>query len=193
MLTRLQDGEHLYLSLLLSDGTDVLNKLTENSIGCELSPIEQKTHVRSLSKHLSKECNSSKKFGRHLVPNRPLQSINNNNNNTTINSLGKKMIQNHLATNTVSAQRIEPVNSRSEYSMSTPAFIALDISIGPYHTVYCSYVEDGPNLFSVQLKNQEHILDRMSNELTNFELNNITTRLSIGMVKNLIYKKNNRN
>lgn len=46
--------------------------------------------------------------------------------------------------------------------------------------VYCSYVEDGPNLFWCQLKIRNSELDRMASEVANAPRNPITSNLSNG-------------
>lgn len=56
----------------------------------------------------------------------------------------------------------------------------LNVCVSLFAAVYCSYVEDGPNLFWCQLKSQEHVLDRMASELANAARNPITAKLSIG-------------
>lgn len=144
---------------------------------------------------------------RNLVPNRPLQTLhsnNNNNNNNTITSQSKRMIQNVVMSNKPTAQRtnympssettvVDGIVQSSAAAASAvlpkttqipsriPTFTANELAIGPFHTVYCSYVEDGPNLFWCQLKSQEHTLDRMASQLANAPRNPITTKVSIGM------------
>lgn len=143
---------------------------------------------------------------RHLVPNRPLQTANNNNN--TITSQGKRMIQSVVMSNVPSTHRnyvaIEStvvdgivqsstpssfpvIKTGTSAPASTPAttripaFTAGELAIGQYHAVYCSYVEDGPNLFWCQLKSLEHVLDRLASQLANAPRNPIKTKVSIGM------------
>lgn len=132
-----------------------------------------------------REGNPVKKHGRHLVPNRPLQLSNNpnGNNNGAITNRGKRLIQNHLAPNTQRTNnRSETAVDSSQYAgAQVPVFIALDIPVNVYHRVYCTCVDDGPNSFWVQLKSQEHVLDRMINELNGCTLKILTARLSVGM------------
>lgn len=118
--------------------------------------------------------------GRNLVPMRPLQS-------TATNRTSVQLIQNHLAPPKPSrAIQVEIDDSRSSAESRSsfgnpPVFIANDLPIGSHHLVYCSYVQNGPILFSVQLKKNEHALDRIMNDLPNVKLKNLTTKPSIGM------------
>lgn len=120
---------------------------------------------------------------RALVPNRPLQTLTNNN---MITDQSKRLIHSHLAP---SAQRgyfpTETDRSSDGISQSAtsrvPTFTASELAVGQFHIVYCSYAEDGPNLFSVQLKSQEHILDRMAVEIPNAPRVPLSSKVSTGM------------
>lgn len=117
---------------------------------------------------------------RNLVPNRPLQMA--GNNNAVISNNNKRMIQNLLATNHPRDQIDGTYRSMaSANSDQVRAFVASELVGGQYHVVYCSYVHDGPRLFYVRLKNQEHHLDRMTNELFNANLSPLSSKVSIGM------------
>lgn len=114
-------------------------------------------------------------------PNRPHQSVANNN---IIGNQGKRMIQDHIATNVQARLQKSDALQAENVSSATkqiPAFIANDLQMGQYHVVFCSYVEDGPNLFSVHLKNQEHILDRMITDLSNAPRHRLSSKMVIGM------------
>lgn len=112
--------------------------------------------------------------GRNLVPTRPLQS-------PIANRTSVQLIQNHLAPpKPCRAPQVEVNECRSSFG-NPPVFIANDLPIGSHHVVYCSYVQDGPNLFSIQLKKNESALDRMMNDMPNVPLVNLTTKPTIGM------------
>lgn len=225
-------------------GVDLAAKLIGSGMGMEISFTEQRMEVRRQSQRLhdvfaehltgTREPVRREKR-RNLVPNRPLQSVNNNNNNNTITSESKRIIQNFVMSNKPNAQRnnympsSEPATAVDGIVQSStvasdamaatapqipsriPAFTANELAVGPFHgiyfdsfllllkfasfeinrlifclfflfsvAVYCSYVEDGPNLFWCQLKSQEHVLDRMASELANAPRNPITSKLSIG-------------
>lgn len=132
--------------------------------------------------------------GRNLVPSRPLQT------NNFITSQGKQLIVNHLVPNMQRSRVVDHVvasnygqaalennyngsgdSSEKRLSGHFPVFIATDLSIGSYHTVYCSYVQDGPILFSIQLKNQEHILDHLMTTLGNIPLQSLKRKPTFGM------------
>lgn len=49
------------------------------------------------------------------------------------------------------------------------------------YSVYCSYIENGPNLFSVQLKSSEEDLDQMMSDLSNIPLKNLSQKPQLGM------------
>lgn len=164
-------------------------------MGMEISFTEQRMEIRKIFQRSYDVFASGSANGnggssparrekrRHLVPNRPLQSAANNNN--TINSQGKRLIQNYLATNAPRGP-VQPENNTNDLNIVStagrmPTFTAHEIAVNQFQTVYISYIEDGPNLFSVQLKSQEHTLDRMMSELSNVPRNPITTKVSTGM------------
>lgn len=176
----------------------------------DISFTEQRLEVRRQSRRLSDafsnvpiESPARREKRRNLVPNRPLQTANNNNN--IITSQGKRMIQSVVMSNKPNTPRsnhgVQPEltvvdgivqSSTAPTAASTaavansapsriPAFTAHELAIGQYHAVYCSYVDDGPNLFWCQLKSLEHVLDRIASQLGNAPRNPLTTKVSIGM------------
>lgn len=200
-----KDREHHYISLEFC-GRDLTDKLTADSIGIAISFTEQRIEVRKLFQRAIDvdeqvyQCRSPVKRSparRNLVPNRPLQSVINNN---VIADHRKRLIEGHIGMNTHPQQHRSPrseisqIDGGASSSVSAnqmPAFIANDLPTGPYHIVYCSYVEDGPSLFSVQLKNHEHILNKMTFDLVNAPRNPITTKMMIGMACLAQYSEDN--
>lgn len=170
---------------LYHDNTDLQKKLIGGHIGVEIELSEQIALLLSVGKsHLPDgvpppplivmdNIQLKSKQARNLIPTRPLQ--------THI-----KMINSHLASN---SQRFlpQPITEQNQnkpeqhVSGTIPVFISNDLPVGSHHIVYCSFVHDGPSLFSIQLKNQEHILDRMMTDLGNIPLKNLTTKPTIGM------------
>lgn len=171
-------------------------KFINSNIGMEISFTEQRLEIKKISDRqyniftngVASPARREKR--RNLIPTRPLQtSANNNNNNNTITNQSKQMIQNMVRnSNKPNAQRgafHQDVSVTDGITQSTasriPAFTATELPVSQFHAVYCSYFEDGPNLFWVQLKSQEHQLDRLLSDLSNAPRTPITTKLSIGM------------
>lgn len=199
-----KDREYRYISLEFR-GRDLTDKLTSDSLGIALSFTEQRMEVRrafqravdvDAQMYQSRLPVKRLPARRNLVPNRPLQSIINNN---VIADHGKRLIEGHIGMNTQRQhQRLPRIDvsqidgaSSSVSANQMPAFIANDLPMGQFHIVYCSYVEDGPSLFSVQLKNHEHILNRMAFDLANAPRNPITTKMMIGMACLVRYSEDN--
>lgn len=88
-------------------------------------------------------------------------------------------IQHRLIQNTLSEPRAMPTEVRNVSTL--PVFKANELPLGTFQVVYCSYIQDGPKLFSIQLKNQESVLDQMMNNLGNVHLRNLTQKPTIGM------------
>lgn len=186
-------------------GRDLTDKLTSDSIGIAISFTEHRIEVRQAFQrgidvdeqmYQSRSPVKRSPARRNLVANRPLQSVINNN---VITNHGKRLIEGHIGMNVQHHQQRQPRSDVSQIdgaSLSVtasqmPAFIANDLPIGPYHIVYCSYVEDGPSLFSVQLKNHEHILNKMAFDLGNAPRIPITTKMMIGMACLARYAEDN--
>lgn len=66
-------------------------------------------------------------------------------------------------------------------SCHMPTFNSNTLLVKSRHTVYVSYIEDGPSLFSVQLKAHEHALDQMMAALGNYPLQNLHSKPLLGM------------
>lgn len=62
-----------------------------------------------------------------------------------------------------------------------PTFKSTDLMVSGQYKVYCSYVENGPKLFSVQLQSNEQQLDKMMDELGNVPLKNLQRKPTLGM------------
>lgn len=173
------------------EGLELLEKLTRDRIGKYISSTEQITTLMQIVDRASSQKSPNSQAsdsmrssnynpGRNLVPTRPLQSA-------ATNRTSVQLIQNHLAPPKpqralqadVSDGR-STIESRSSFG-NPPVFIANDLPIGSHHVVYCPYAQDGPILFSIQLKRNESALDRIMSDLPNVELKNLTTKPSIGM------------
>lgn len=136
---------------------------------------------------------------RGLVPGRPLHS--------GIPKSSKQMILNHISNNTATRSSIppniptyqpkpiepisknpfqqprpslhqQPTRSTAE---PTPALRSNTLLVGSKHNVYVSYIEDGPSLFSIHLKSNEHDLDQLMAELGNLRLSHLYEKPTIGM------------
>lgn len=60
-------------------------------------------------------------------------------------------------------------------------FSSTTLTIGSVHEVYLSYVENGPKLFTVQLKAKENSLNQMMAALERIPLRNLTRKPTLGM------------
>lgn len=191
----MQDHEQRFISLDYN-GVDVATKLINSHVGMDISFTEQRIEVRKLTQSFEIFPTESGANGagsparrekrRNLVATRPLQmpSINNN----IITNQGKQLIQNYIlpkksGNNTpaveepvdVNTQHQQPINNRKS------TFTASELAPGNFHVVYCSYVENGPNEFYIQLKSQEHVLDRMQNDLANAPRVQLMSKMAINM------------
>lgn len=77
-----------------------------------------------------------------------------------------------------SPQKMSPQKSPLQ-SIST--FKSNTLRIGTSHEVYCSFIEDGPLLFSIQLANEEELLMNMMATLEQIELHNLIDKPSLGV------------
>lgn len=166
-------------------------KLIAQNIGLPISSIDQVTELQRMvsditNGYLTDTMRSSKFPGRNLMPTRPLQASQTTQTTQATptplpNRTPAQLIQNHLAPSKPSRAPVVDTQEYRPTNGSPPVFIANDLPIGSHHVVYCSYVQDGPALFSVQLKKQQHVLDRIMNDLPNVPLKNLTTKPTIGM------------
>lgn len=175
---------------------DLAAKLIGSNIGIDISFIEQRMKMRKWSQRFEEFDNGPAINGgggsparrekrRNLVATRPLQASATANNNT-ITDQSKQLIQNYIAPKTLrpSFQADTPpaeVISRPNVVGRMPAFIGNELAPIVYHVVYCSYIENGPNEFYVQLKSQEHILDRLANDLASAERIKLSSKRAINM------------
>lgn len=167
--------------------TDLQTSLVEGGLGNTISIAEQ---IECLFDRGGGDRMASRTAGRvistrNLNAPRPLQTQN------AIPDITKQKqyIVNHIGSN----QRVSLVQQRvslqPEQTMPTemhspetiPVFKANDLNMVSHHMVYCSYIQDGPALFSVQLINQESILDKMMSDLGNIPLRNLAHRPTVGM------------
>lgn len=72
-----------------------------------------------------------------------------------------------------------------------PTFKSNSLMIGSRHRVYCSYIEDGPKLFSIHLQSTEQDLDEMMSALGNCPLNNLSEKPSLGQACVARYAEDN--
>lgn len=171
---------------LIYEGLELHVKLIRDRLGAYITPTEQISVLmqmisgfadgqKSPNTQASESMRSSKyNPGRNLVPTRPLQS-------TVTNRTPAQLIQNHLAPPKPSrAPQMEVEDVRPSFG-SPPVFVANDLPVGSHHLVYASYTKEGPALFSVQLKKNQSMLDRIMNDLPNVQLKNLETKPSIGM------------
>lgn len=165
-----------------SNNIDLQTNLVEHGFGKTVSIAEQ---IQCLFERSSGKMSS--RFGRvistrNLNAPRPLQM------QTAIPDITKKFIVNHIGANgrpsvqhRVSLQPEQTVPSETHSSETIPVFKSNDLAMSSFHMVYCSYIQDGPALFSVQLINNESILDKMMSDLGNYPLRNLTHRPTVGM------------
>ncbi|XP_031616520.1 maternal protein tudor isoform X2 [Contarinia nasturtii] len=197
------DRDYTYISLKYGD-IDLATKLITSSVGMEISFTEQRMEMRKWSQRFEEFSKGPAMNGaasgsparrekrRNLVPTRPLQAAvaaattNNNNNNNTITDQGKQLIQNYIAQKPIrptfqpDATPIEVI-PQPNVDGRIPAFTGNELVPNIFHVVYCSYVENGPNEFYVQLKSQEHILDRLANDLASAERIKLNSKRPINM------------
>lgn len=187
----LKDGDTHYISLKFGQ-QDLADKFFDCCIGITISFTEQRMEMRKMShRNYDALLKSPEKLtpikrdyrsSRNLVPNRPLQLA--GNSNTVISNTNKRMIQSLLATNQPrdATDGTNPSSTGVPISANqVPVFVASELVGAQFHIVSGSYVHDGPRLFYVRLKSQEHILDRMTNSLFNANLIPLRTTVSIGM------------
>lgn len=166
-------------------------KFFEREIGMDISFTEQRIEVRKITnRNYDAYLKSSERStptkrdyhsSRNLVPNRPLQMA--GNNNPMISNTNKRMIQSLLAPNYPRDMTEGTSRSTASSTQSTQmrTFVASELVGGQFHVVYVSYVHDGPRMFYVRLKSQEHHLDRMTTEMSNANLSPLSNKLNIGM------------
>lgn len=181
------------------NGIDLATKLTSTGVGVNIPFTEQRLEVRKLYQRATDiamvetiRSSPRRDTRRNYASNRSSQSSVNNN---IIANQDKRLIQEHIGNNVQQRLQIRPDISQTDSAPSAanqkPAFIANELQMGPYHVVFCSYVEDGPNLFSVRLKSQEHILERMVNDLANVPRNQLATKHVIGLACIARYSEDN--
>lgn len=76
-----------------------------------------------------------------------------------------------------SPQKMSPLKSPVP---SISVFKSNTLRIGSTHEVFCSFIEDGPLLFSIQLANDEDSLNNLMAALDTIELQNLTNKPSLG-------------
>ncbi|XP_055320902.1 maternal protein tudor isoform X2 [Sitodiplosis mosellana] len=189
------DREHRYISLSCN-GIDLATKLINSQVGMEISFTEQRIEVRKLTQRFDAFANSAatangagsparREKRRNLVATRPLQAPANN-NSITITNHGKQLIQSYIAPKTMRAS-FQPDTYPTDVvplpppTGRMPAFTANELPPNLYHPVYVSYIENGPNEFYIQLKSQEHVLDRLSSDLSSAPRVQLMSKMPINM------------
>lgn len=71
--------------------------------------------------------------------------------------------------------------SSSKEIQTIVTFSSTTLSVGSMHEVYISYVENGPKLFSVQLKADENALNQMMRAIETIPLRNLSRKPTLGM------------
>lgn len=173
-------------------GIDLTTKLVNSQVGMEISFTEQRMEIRKLTQRFDVFSNGVAASGagsparrekrRNLVATRPLQA----NNNNIIANEGKQLIQSYIAPRTMRAG-FQPDTHPTDIvplQMSidrTPAFTAKELPPNNFHVVYVTYIENGPNEFYVQLKSQEHVLDRLASDLSSAPRVQLVSKMPINM------------
>lgn len=80
-----------------------------------------------------------------------------------------------------SEENSRPLTAYRPEGYNIPSFKSNTLPVGSRHQVFCSYIEDGPKLFSIHLKSNEQDLDRMMSRLGNCSLVHLTDKPSLGM------------
>ncbi|KAJ6642396.1 Maternal protein tudor [Pseudolycoriella hygida] len=149
---------------------------------------------------------------------RPINKLNNNDGTTirsSINPLGIRNINNYLNAgnkvpqnmpsyqpkilpsmdfNSNRMQTSQPANSENNAigSHLMPTFISDTLLLHGRHQVYVSYVEDGPYMFSVQLKSSEQRMEQMMVEIAKTQLQQLSKKPALGMACLARYSEDNR-
>lgn len=178
-------------------GIDLATKLIKSQVGMEISFTEQRMEVRKLTQRFdvfSKGAATNdagsparREKRRNLVATRPLQAAANNNNNNIIPTHGKHLIQSYIQpSRTIYRTSYQPDQHANDVVPlpvigRMPTFTANELSPNNYHVVFVSYIENGPNEFYIQLKSQEHVLDRLASDLSNVPRVQLMSKMPINM------------
>lgn len=131
-------------------------------INIEISFAEQCLEIRKTIQH----------DHQNLSPNRTLAPVIDNNYNT---EQQRKQRSDLSKTDCGSSSSTFTFNARTPISQD--------------HVAYCSYVQDGPSMFSVHLKHQDYTLEKMSFEFANTSRIPIKTKMTVGMLCMATYSK----
>lgn len=96
----------------------------------------------------------------------------------------------HQTTSNSEESSRTPTANRPE-GYNIPSFKSNTLMVGSRHEVYCSYIEDGPKLFSIHLKSNEQDLDQMMFSLGNCPLVHLADKPSLGMACVARYSEDN--
>lgn len=167
-----------------------MEKLVKDQVGKYIDFTEQRLEVKKQFKRvfdvdqseIAKRIQPAKRESRrNLVPNRPLQMPSKNNKMFDLKKHISGNVQQPQQFQTASQPITSAIGAATAASAASttninqkPAFIASDLTVGQFYPVVCSYFEDGPNKFWVQLKGSEHILDKMCSEIANAPRKNLT-------------------
>lgn len=194
-LVKIKDREQCYISLECG-GMDLASKFFNSHVGMEISFTEQRMEVRKLTQRFDVFSNGVAANGagsparrekrRNLVATRPLQAAAINNNNI-IPTHGKHLIQSYIQSpRTIFRTTYQPDQHANDVvplpvNGRMPTFTANELSPNNFHVVFVSYIENGPNEFYVQLKSQEHVLDRLASDLSNAPRVQLMSKMPINM------------
>lgn len=186
-------------SIAIAEQKQLINKSIANTLTKGLSVIPRAPKPALEAARQLMHQRSPPPQVRGLVAGRPLHS--------GLTKTSKQLILNHLSTNpatrtsippnipTYQPKPIEPtmkiplkqsipsLHQQPQRSIAdpTPALRSNTLMVGSTHSVYVSYIEDGPSLFSVHLKSNEHELDQLMADLGNLPLTNLCEKPTIGM------------
>ncbi|XP_077292792.1 tudor domain containing protein [Arctopsyche grandis] len=88
---------------------------------------------------------------------------------------------------TTSLPAPRPLNKPEDRSSRSPSttdstYNSRLLEVGSQHEVHISYAKDGPELFAIQLKNDEQMLISIMKQINSIPLKSVTETLTIGMV-----------
>lgn len=129
------------------------------------------------------------------IPDRSKQMIVNHlctnrhtNNNPFFQQTQKLLVESSVNARIRLAQNLPPITAASSTIQTSPpgvqiipTFKSNSLMVGSKHIVYCSHIEDGPNLFSIQLESNEDKLDRMMADINNVPVENLQDKPVLGM------------
>lgn len=183
----LQVGGIKRIALHYPYNRDYSEHLINNNICKEISADHQKKYLVPTQKIQS----TPRQINKPIADTGPVRSI---------NTTGKQMINNHLKNNKI-PQNMPSYQPRIDYNSNptniqppvatnqsnqvdshyVPTFMSDTLIVGGQHQVYVSDVDDGPCMFSIQLKAHEQKLDEMMADIEYCELKPLSRKPTLGM------------